>query len=440
MTRPSLSNPSEPNLFREYFPYDSVPKIDFSGSLIPMNPAPEMWITDTTFRDGQQARAPYTPDQIVHIFKLFSRIGGSRGLIRQSEFFLYSESDRKAVEKCQELGLPFPEVTSWIRAVAKDFELVKNMGIKETGILTSSSDYHIFLKLKKTRRQALDSYKEVVGAALAHGVIPRCHLEDATRSDFFGFVIPMLNEVMEMCEGTGITPKFRICDTMGFGVPYANSTLPRAVPAIFDSILNNTDVKPEQLEWHGHNDFHKVLVNSAAAWLHGCAAINSSFLGFGERTGNAPLEGLVFEWMSITGIHDGIDPTAITELAEYAEKELDFNIPGNYPFVGADFNTTRAGIHADGLTKSEEIYNIFDTTKWLNRPCKVAISNTSGLAGVAFWIHENCREKGHAIRKDHPALIAMKNWIDAQYADGRTTTIADSEMLMLIKQYLPEVL
>lgn len=438
--RPLLNNCPEPNLYREFFPYSHVPKIEFTGTTYPLAPAPEMWITDTTFRDGQQARTPYTPEQIVQIFKYLNKIGGTRGLIRQSEFFLYSATDRKAVEKCQELGLEFPEITSWIRAIPKDFEIVKSMGIKETGILTSSSDYHIFLKLKKTRRQALDGYKEVIGAALAAGIRPRCHLEDVTRADFNGFVIPMINEVMEMCHGTGIQPKFRLCDTMGFAVPYPNTLLPRSVPAIFSTIRENTDVTHEQLEWHGHNDFNKVLVNSATAWLYGCASINASFLGFGERTGNAPIEGLVFEWMSITGHHDGIDPTAISELAEYCEDKLGFKIPANAPFVGSDFNTTRAGIHADGLSKCEEIYNIFDTNRWLNRPCKVGITSTSGLAGIAFWIHSNIPLAGQTVRKDHPALVSIKSWIDKQYEAGRVTAISDDEMLALLKEYFPEIL
>lgn len=438
--RYELINTPEPNLYREYFSYSEVPKIDFSGEVVPLTPPKEFWITDTTFRDGQQARPPYSVEQIVHIFQLLSKIGGTRGLIRQSEFFLYSDTDRKAVEKCQELGLKFPEITSWIRAVPKDFELVKKMGLKETGILTSCSDYHIFLKLKKTRRQALDSYKEVVGAALENGIIPRCHLEDATRADFYGFVIPMINEVMQMCEGTNIKPKFRLCDTMGFALPYPNTVLPRSVPAIFDAINKNTSLTSEQLEWHGHNDFHKGLTNAVMAWLHGCAAINGTFLGFGERTGNTPIEGLVFEWMGLTGIHDGITPSAITELAEYFEKELDHNIPMNTPFVGSDFNCTRAGIHADGLSKSEEIYNIFDTGKWLNRPCKVGITNTSGLAGIAYWIHTNFEGTAQTIRKDNPALIAIKEWIDAQYATGRTTSIGDIEMLEQIKKHLPDLI
>jgi isopropylmalate/homocitrate/citramalate synthase len=434
-----LENIMEPNLLRDTFSYEKIPAIDLSGEVLAPSMPKDIWITDTTFRDGQQARPPYTVEQVVQIFKFLNRIGGKRGLVRQSEFFLYGKRDREAVEACQELGFEFPEITSWIRAVPKDFELVKSMGLKETGILTSCSDYHIFLKLKKNRRQALDGYKEIVEAALEQGIVPRCHLEDVTRADVYGFVIPMINELLEMSASSGINLKIRLCDTMGYGIPYAGSVPPRSIPALLKAILDNTDISSEQLEWHGHNDFHKVLANAACAWLHGCCAANGTLLGFGERTGNPPLEGLVFEWMGLTGIHEDIDPTAITDAAEYFKKELNCHIPPNYPFVGVDFNTTRAGIHADGLTKSEEIYNVFDTGKWLNRPCKVAITNNSGLAGIAYWIHTNLPEKGSDIRKDNPGLMAVQNWITEQYREGRITSISDEEMMEEIRKVLPEL-
>lgn len=433
-----LQNVSEPNLFRDTFSYDRIPGIRLGNETVPMRIPEKIWITDTTFRDGQQSRPPYTVEQIVRIFEFMHRISGRHGLIRQSEFFLYSPNDRAAVEACMELGYEFPEVTAWIRAAKTDFELVKSFGLKETGILTSCSDYHIFLKLKKNRRQTLDSYKEIVAAALENGIRPRCHLEDLTRADLYGFVLPMINELNDLCHGSGKTVKIRLCDTMGYGLPFPNAEPPRGIPAIIKAILDETDTKSEDLEWHGHNDFHKVLANGVCAWLYGCSAVNGTFLGFGERTGNPPVEGLVFDWMGITGIHDGIDTTAITDMAEFFRKEIRYPIPANYPFVGTDFNTTRAGIHADGLTKNEEIYNIFDTEKYLKRPCKVAISNTSGLAGVAYWIQSNI-PKGIDIRKDNPGIVTIKNWIDEEYRKGRTTTISEEEMLRLVKEYMPEL-
>ena len=434
-----LQNVMEPNLFRDTFAYDRIPAMKFMSETVPMRRPENIWITDTTFRDGQQARPPYSVDEIVELFKFMHRISGTRGLIRQSEFFLYGQKDREAVESCLALGYEFPQVTAWIRANKNDFELVRSLGLKETGILTSCSDYHIFLKLKKNRRQTLDGYKEIVGAALENGIVPRCHLEDLTRADLFGFVIPMINELNALCAGSPLKVKIRLCDTMGYGVPFPNAALPRGVPAIIQAILDNTDTTSEQLEWHGHNDFHKVLANGVAAWLYGCAAVNGTFLGFGERTGNPPLEALVFEWMSINGIDDGIDTTAITDMAEFYRDRIKYAIPPNYPFVGSDFNTTRAGVHADGLTKNEEIYNIFNTEKFLKRPCKVAVSNTSGLAGIAYWIQSNL-PKGRDIHKDNPGIVMIKNWIDEQYANGRTTTISDEELLSLIRQNLPELL
>src|SRR5512138_1023450 len=165
---------SEPNLMRDLFPYKEVCKLDFDHQQVMLDPAEDMFITDTTFRDGQQARPPYTPDQIVHLFQILSRIGGPNGIVRQSEFFLYRDDDREAVRCCQELDLRFPEITGWIRANPKDLQLVRSMQLKETGMLTSVSDYHIFLKLGWDRRKALENYLAVVKETLALGIAPRC--------------------------------------------------------------------------------------------------------------------------------------------------------------------------------------------------------------------------------------------------------------------------
>ncbi len=430
----TLQDVPEPQLYRDIFDYKSIPKTTFNFRNVPMNPPKNIWITDTSFRDGQQATAPYTVEQIVELYKLLHRLGGPKGVIRQSEFFLYSEKDRKAVEKCLELGYEFPEVTSWIRANAKDFELVKQMGLKETGILVSCSDYHIFKKMNLTRKQAMDKYLAIVHAALENGIVPRCHFEDITRADIYGFVIPFATELMKLSRESGIPIKIRMCDTMGFGVTYPGTTLPRCVQGIVYGLNHYAGVPSEQLEWHGHNDFYKVVTNAATAWLYGCSAVNCSMLGIGERTGNCPLEAMVIEYCSLRGTTDGMDLTAITDIAEYFENELQYVIPSHTPFVGRSFNATRAGIHADGLMKDEEIYNIFDTTAILNRPPRISISNTSGLAGIAFWINDYYQlPPEHRVEKSDPLVAEMKKVIDEQYANGRNTIMGDDELDNLVR-------
>ena len=191
----SLQDVAEPNLYRELYDYESIPKVAFNMRHVPENMPDEIWMTDTTFRDGQQSVSPFTVEQIVHLYSLMHRLGGPKGLIRQSEFFLYTDKDKKALHACQDLGYDFPEITTWIRANEKDFELVKQAGVKETGILVSCSDYHIFKKMHLTRKQAMDKYLGIVKAALDRGIRPRCHFEDITRADFYGFVLPVAHQL-----------------------------------------------------------------------------------------------------------------------------------------------------------------------------------------------------------------------------------------------------
>ena len=424
-----LQDVAEPNLYRIMFDYEHIPRIAFNMRHVPMAMPEKIWITDTTFRDGQQSREPYTTEQIVDIFDMLHRLGGPNGIIRQSEFFLYSKKDRDAVLRCMERGYEYPEVTSWIRASRKDFEMVREIGMKETGILVSCSDYHIFYKLKMTRRQAVDHYVSIVRECIETGVRPRCHLEDITRADFYGFVVPFVLELSKLMKESGVPIKLRACDTLGYGVSIPGAAMPRSVPGIIYGLRHHARFPSELLEWHGHNDFYGAVTNSVTAWLYGASAVNCSLLGIGERTGNCPLEAMVIEYAQLRGTLDGMDPTVITEIAEYYRDVLHYDIPPQTPFVGSDFNVTRAGVHADGLQKNEEIYNIFDTGAILNRPPMVAISNTSGVSGIAHWINSHYGLKGErALDKSHPLVQAVKAWVDEEYAGGRVTVISNGEL------------
>lgn len=424
-----LQDVAEPNLFRNIYEYSTIPKVHFNHLRVQMSMPEDIWITDTSFRDGQQSMYPYTVEQIVDLFKLLSKLGGPYGIIRQSEFFIYNNKDREAVQRCQDLGLKFPEITTWIRATKEDFKLVKDLGIKETGILVSCSDYHIFKKMKMTRSEVMKKYLETIDLAFEAGIVPRCHLEDITRADFYGFVVPFVRELMNRSKQAGIPVKIRACDTMGYGVPYTEVAIPRSVAGIIYGLQHYADVPSECLEWHGHNDFYKAVANAATAWLYGASAVNCSLLGIGERTGNVPLEAMVFEYASLRGSLDGMDSTVITEIADYFKNEMGYHIPDMTPFVGRNFNSTKAGIHADGLLKDEEIYNIFDTKKILNRAPDVIISKTSGAAGIAYWINENYRLEGDkAINKHDPLVVELKKWIDAEYENGRQSSMTNKEM------------
>ena len=436
----TLDNRVEPELYRDVFPYTHVSRIEFDDTFLVPRPADPMFITDTTFRDGQQARPPYTVKQIARIYDLLHKLGGKSGLIQASEFFMYSPKDRKAIEVCRSRGYRFPRVTGWIRANMDDLKIAHDMEFDEVGLLTSMSDYHIFLKLGKTREQAMNDYLKVVTKALEWGIVPRCHFEDVTRADIYGFCLPFARKLMELSREASMPIKIRLCDTMGYGVPFPGAALPRSVQRIVRAFTDEAGVPGAWLEWHGHNDFHKVLVNGVTAWLYGCGGVNGTLMGFGERTGNAPLEALVIDYISLTGNDEAADPTVITEIAQYFEKELDYRIPDNYPFAGKDFNATSAGIHVDGLAKNEEIYNIFDTTKILNRSVPIIINDKAGRAGVAYWINQQFNlPPERQVSKKHPAVGQIHAKIMAAYEEGRNTSFSNKEIKHLVRRFMPEL-
>lgn len=417
----------EPNYYTELFPFELPPlasRTPFQNNI---------WITDTTFRDGQQALPAFSVKQMIDIYKLLNKLDGNKGNIRQTEFFIYSKEDRDAIEKCKELNLKFPEITTWIRADERDFDVLKKLEISETGVLMSCSDYHIYKKLKLDRKQAINKYLKIADSILNEGINIRCHFEDITRADIYGFVIPLIIELNKLADNSHRQVRFRLCDTLGIGIPYDNGELPRSVPTMIKEIIQNTNVKSEQLEWHGHNDFYKAVSNASAAWLSGVSSVNCTLLGIGERTGNIPVEAMIFEYASMKHTFNGINTKVITEIKQYFENELNYSVPQNTPFVGDNFNLTKAGIHADGLMKGADIYNSFNTTSILDSPPKVALNKNSGTAGIAYWINSyyNPIEK---ITKGHPLVKFIYDNINKEYENNeRLSDIKESEILSIIK-------
>ncbi len=420
-----------PRYYEELFPFTAppawpgpVPSALPAGNsgIVGAAPAPTMpFVTDTTFRDGQQARAPYTPDQIVHLYDLLHRLGGPHGAVRQCEFFLYSRHDREAVDRCLARGYAQPEVTGWIRARPEDLPLVRAAGLRETGLLMSCSDHHIYRKLRWDRERALQEYARMAGLVVDAGILPRCHLEDVTRADIDGFVLPLAGELARVCGPRGF--KLRLCDTLGLGLPFAGAPAPRSVPALI-SALSARGLQPEQLEWHGHNDLHLAVANALAAWLAGCGAANGTLLGFGERTGNSAVEALVMHWIGLTG-DTTPDTAAIGDAVRYLQEECGYAVPPMTPLAGAQAFSTAAGIHADGLLKDPAVYLPFDPERLLGLQPGVTITDRSGAAGIAAWWQSAC---GEEVAKDDPRVRALAAWVQARYDEGRTTTMGDAEL------------
>jgi len=425
-----IPEPSEPEYFLDSFPHDAFPAYLWTER--PANLPSDAWTTETTHRDGQQGGLPLSTERSLKIYDIFCRFTGDSGAIRQAEFFAYRASDRAALEGALERyhsGAPI-EPTTWIRASAKDVELIRSLGVRETGMLASASDYHTFHKFKPGgRNQAAQTYLEAVHATLDAGIRPRLHLEDATRAPL-DFMQPFIESVLELSApyGPQLRPKFRICDTLGLGLPVEDVALPRSIPRLFQEI-RKLGLQPQDLEFHPHNDTWLVVANCLAAIRSGCGVINGTMLGKGERSGNAPLEAVLLHLLGM-GYFPKKQPDfpALNELVTlYAE--MGEPVPPKYPLYGRDAHRTRAGIHADGLNKFWWMYAPFNVPQLLGRPLEVSLTKESGLAGLIFLIRQHL---GLDIPKDDPRLQQIYSWLMSEFDHGRQTSIEWEELAPVV--------
>ncbi|MEM1619789.1 MAG: hypothetical protein QXU52_03440 [Fervidicoccaceae archaeon] len=431
-----------PELFEDLFPWPDPPLAVFDGVRVPMELPERLWITDTTFRDGQQARKPFTVEQITRLYEFLHAIGGPRGKILFTEFFTYTSRDREALRRVRELGYEYPMVTGWIRASLEELRRLAELGLSETGMLASISDYHIFLKLREAgRRRAIEKYLTVLEEGLKRGITMRVHLEDCTRANIFEVVVPFVRRVLRLSEKYGVAVRVRVPDTLGVGLPWPEASLPRSVPKIMWVLRHVCGVPSENLEFHGHNDFYLGVANAVAAWLYGAALNNTTLLGIGERAGNVPLEAMVFAHASLKGSFDGMNPRVLREVAEYFERELGHRVPDLQPLLGRNFFVTRAGIHIDGTLKDVRIYLPFDTKLLLGVEPGVEITPYSGAAGVAFWINNFFKLDGSKkVSKDHPAVQRIHAELVSYFEGSGALSAPESLMLELVRRHMPELL
>jgi isopropylmalate/homocitrate/citramalate synthase len=417
---------SKINAERVYYNFDGrMPPVQLENEPAPL-PAPETepkLITDTTLRDGaQDSRIPLFPNEArLRYVDLLHRLDNGTGSIYAVETFIYQKRDQWVLEKLLERGYEYPKITTWIRANPKDVKELYEVSqgrVKETGMLASSSDHHIFDKLGyHSKEEAVEKYLKPVLTAMDYGITPRVHLEDTTRADIYGWVIPFMQTVLEQTEGKA---KFRVCDTIGWGVPDPYAAMPQGIPKLISTLRNETGA---ELEFHGHNDFGLATANSVAAWRYGCRKVNSVFAGLGERTGNTSLEQVIVAYIRLYG-EPGFDLAVLSELAALIERDL-IPAPRTAPIVGEVF-TTQAGIHQAGVAKQANapgglIYLAYDPALVGRTEAeRSVIGAMSGSEGIVAVLNAEAGRRGAEVRFSTTSRVVKDIYDRVQEAyDGR---------------------
>jgi len=413
-----------------YRSYDELPKIRLPDG----RGVEDIRLSDSTLREGAQMPGiTMRREHKVKIYEYLHRIG-----IEKTESFLFAESDRSAVKEMLDLGYENPEVTGWARANPRDIDLILAAdGIKETGILMSVSDAHIFDKLGlRSRAEAREKYLEAFEYARAHGLRVRCHLEDITRADLNGFVLPLVAEMIDRAPDTIM----RICDTLNFGIPFL-AELPYSLPRIITG-LRECGVR--EIETHIHDDFGLGVALALAGFWYGATWANLTFLGMGERAGVGELEKVVvFLEQRVEGFHK-YEMACLSEFATYMEQQVGLRVPANKAVVGRNVFAHESGIHTAGVIKNPFIYDPYPP-ELVGAKRQLIIGATSGSEVIRHKVEEILREQGtpHGgsarvqprVEKGDPLLSAIQAEIRRQFEAERSSCISDEEMRGYVARY-----
>ncbi|MDK2832087.1 MAG: citrate (Re)-synthase [Methanolobus sp.] len=405
-----------------YKDYDDLPKIK-----LPLGQ--EVSISDSTIRDGAQMPGiVMKSQQKFQIYNYLHRIG-----IEKLETFVYNERDRKAIKLMMDQGYEFPEITGWARANPADIDMVLNIdGIEETGVLMSVSDPHIVDKMGLTREAAEEKYLNALQYAVDHGLRTRAHIEDMTRADNYGFTFPLIKKIMDIDPDCTI----RVCDTIGFGIPFEGVDEPFGIPMITKYLKDELNVK--NIETHCHDDFGFAVANSIAGYWHGANWSNVTFLGIGERAGNAEMEKLLlFLARRIEGF-DKYNLDSIVEFSKFMQDEIGIRIPRNKSVVGNNVFAHESGIHSAGVIKNPFTYEPYPP-EIVGGKRIFLIGDSSGIEVLRYKVQETLNELMEVnieIDKNDKRLRAIQAEIQKLYNDEkRVSCISDEEIMAYVKKY-----
>jgi isopropylmalate/homocitrate/citramalate synthase len=387
-----------------------------------LNLKTEPIIDDTTLRDGiQMPGLAAKPKDAARIAQLLSEIGAER-----IEIFHYQQTDKKAAKLIQNLNLNL-RVAGWCRAVKEDIDSAVACGLREVGISHPVSDIHFKAKWpEKTRQQILANVVEVVEyAAKTNGLTTFVHGEDSTRADW-DFEKEFINAVSKAGAEC-----YRVCDTVGIGLSDVDAPLPIGIPAKIKAIKKETKIR--HIEIHAHDDFGNAVENTMAAVRAASGVwdriyVSTTYLGIGERAGNAETEKVLMNLYMHYNVEKYAGKTQkLKKTADFIGKATGYIVPPNKAIVGDYGFAHESGIHTHGVLSDPWTYEPYPPELVGNKR-RLTIGKQSGKGIIRHRIVEIT---GKAPSDEILASTVEK--VKEFYSNGRRASLKEEEFRRILQ-------
>ena len=380
-------------------------------------------IDDTTLRDGvQMPGLAVSPEDAAEIARLLDAIG-----VERIELHHFQRSDKKAAKLIHDMSLA-ASIAGWCRAVKKDIDDAMSCGLEDIGVSHPVSHTHFRAKWPdKSEDELLKRVVDIVEyAAKDHGLRVFVHGEDSTRAHW-SFEKKFINAVAEAGAEC-----YRICDTVGVGLSSVYAPLPNGIPAKVKAIKEETSI--ENVEIHAHDDFGNAVENTLAA-IRAASGVwekvyaSTTFLGIGERAGNAETEKVMMNLF----LHHGVKKfegkvEKLKEIADFIGRATAYVVPPNKAIVGDYAFAHESGIHTHGVLSDSSTYEPYPPELVGNKR-RLTIGKQSGKAIVKFKIKEVA---GRAPSREEVLSVVEK--VREIYENGRKASLREEEFRGILRK------
>ncbi|MEM2272689.1 MAG: 2-isopropylmalate synthase [Candidatus Bathyarchaeia archaeon] len=379
-------------------------------------------IDDTTLRDGiQMPGLAVSPEEAAEIARLLAEIG-----VERIELHHYQKPDKEAIKLIRKMGLGV-RLAGWCRAVKEDIDDAIDCGFEEVGISHPVSYIHFGAKWPdKSPEELLNRVVEVVEyAAKDHGLRVFVHGEDSTRADW-EFEKKFINAIAEAGAEC-----YRICDTVGVGLSDPNAPLPNGIPMKIRAIKYETKIG--DVEIHAHDDFGNAVENTIAAVRAADGVwdriyLSTTFLGIGERAGNAETEKVIMNLYMHYGVRKFEGKTQkLTALAELISRATGYVVPPNKAIVGAYAFAHESGIHTHGVLNDPRTYEPYPP-ELVGNMRRLTIGKQSGKAIIKHKIIEVTGKE-----PDNETLMRVVEEVKRLYEQGRKASLREEEFKKILR-------
>lgn len=400
------------------------------------NPSPQIWLYDTTLRDGTQCEGlSVSIEDKLRIARRLDQLGipfiegGWPGANpKDVQFFWQLQED--PLKQAEIVAFCSTRRPNMIAAAEPMLQAILTAGSRWITLFGKSWDLHVTEGLKTTLEENLAMIRDTIEFFRTHG---RRVIYDAEHwFDGYKHNRDYALQTLEAAIAAG-AEWIVLCDTNGGTLPHEVSESVETVKSHLSKVICQNTMTVPQIGIHTHNDSDLAIANALAAVMAGATMVQGTINGYGERCGNANLCSLIPNLQLKMGYSCIAEHqlTQLTEASRFVSEVVNLAPDEHAPFVGRSAFAHKGGVHVSAVERNPLTYEHIQPEQVGNRR-RIVISEQSGLSNVLA----KARTFGIELDKQTPQAKQILHRLKQLESQGYQFEAAEASFALLMYEAL----